>query len=233
MVSAFCFYVIFGFLERATIIVAGGSGRRMGADVPKQFMLLKGKPVLFHTLKAFHAFDPQMMIVLVLPIEHHRTWMDLCAEHRIDIQHGIVAGGQERWHSVKAGLDRITFPDGIVAVHDGVRPLISVDLISRCSDHAERTGSAIPVTPISSSVRKITDAGSEAVDRTKLRSVQTPQCFRIALLRRAFEMPFDPTFTDEATMIERLGENVSLVEGEERNIKITTPTDLKVAEVLL
>jgi 2-C-methyl-D-erythritol 4-phosphate cytidylyltransferase len=220
-------------VQRAAIIVAGGSGKRMGAEVPKQFLLLKGKPVLYHTLKAFHSFDPLLQIALVLPSEHHDTWRHLCAEHDLYLPHGIVNGGEERWHSVKAGLQQIEMKEGVVAVHDGVRPLISVDLISCCFDHAERTGSAIPVVPISSSIRRVQGDHSEAIDRTQLRAVQTPQCFRMALLRKAFELPFDRSFTDEATMIERLGGKVELVEGEERNIKITTPIDLKVAEALM
>lgn len=205
----------------------------MGAEVPKQFLLLKGKPLLYHTLKAFHSFDPLLQIILVLPSDHHEMWRQLCEEHDLYLPHQIVNGGEERWHSVKAGLQQIEGKGGVVAVHDGVRPLISVDLISRCFEHAERTGSAIPVVQISSSVRMITAGGNEAIDRTKLRSVQTPQCFQIDLLRAAFELPYDPAFTDEATMIERLGRKVELIPGEERNIKITTPFDLKVAEALM
>ena len=220
-------------MERAVIIVAGGSGKRMGSDRPKQFLLLKGRPVLFHTLNAFHVSDPGARIVLVLPIEHHGTWKDLCNEFKIDIPHTVVAGGKERWHSVKAGLGKLDAKDAIVAVHDGVRPLASKELIGRCFHHAERYGSAVPVVPISSSVRQIKANGSIAIDRSTLRSVQTPQCFKVEMLHRAFAMPFDPAFTDEATMIERMGEKVDLVEGEDRNIKITTPLDLKVAEVLL
>jgi 2-C-methyl-D-erythritol 4-phosphate cytidylyltransferase len=144
----------------------------------------------------------------------------------------VVAGGEERFHSVRNGLACVTH-DGLVAVHDGVRPLLSADLITRCFTAAEAHGAAIPVVPISSSVRELTDEGSQPLDRSRLRAVQTPQCFRVPLLRRAFELPYDPAFTDEATLVERLGVAVHLVEGEEQNIKVTTPFDLKVAEAVL
>ena len=219
-------------MERSTIIVAGGSGRRMGASIPKQFLLLHGEPLLFHTLRAFHAFDPHMPLVLVLPVDHHTTWEDLCAQHEFEVPHTLVAGGAERFHSTRAGLDAVTH-DGLVAVHDGVRPLVSPALIARCFNAAEAHGAAIPVVPIAPSVRELTEEGSQAIDRTRLRAVQTPQCFRVPLLRRAFELPYDPAFTDEATLVERLGVEVHLVEGEDHNIKVTTPFDLQVAELVL
>lgn len=219
-------------MERSTIIVAGGTGKRMGATVPKQFLLLKGEPLLFHTLRAFHAFDPAMHLVLVLPQDHHATWDDLCAEYDFEVPHELVAGGAERFHSTQAGLAAVRH-DGLVAVHDGVRPLVSAALIARCFAAAEEHGAAIPVVPIASSVRELTEEGSQAIDRSRLRAVQTPQCFRVPLLRRAFELPYDPAFTDEATLVERLGVDVHLVEGEEHNIKVTTPIDLQVAEGVL
>jgi 2-C-methyl-D-erythritol 4-phosphate cytidylyltransferase len=219
-------------MERSTIIVAGGTGKRMGATVPKQFLLLKGEPLLFHTLRAFHRFDPAMQLVLVLPQDHHATWDDLCAEHDFEVPHELVAGGAERFHSTQAGLAAVRH-DGLVAVHDGVRPLLSSALIARCFAAAEEHGAAIPVVPISSSVRELTNEGSQPLDRSRLRAVQTPQCFRVPLLRRAFELPYDPAFTDEATLVERLGVDVHLVEGEDLNIKVTTPFDLQVAEGVL
>jgi 2-C-methyl-D-erythritol 4-phosphate cytidylyltransferase len=204
----------------------------MGADVPKQFILVKGEPLLFHTLRAFHSFAPSIRVILVLPKEHHQTWKDLCFEHVIYAPHEVVDGGAERYHSVKAGVERA--PDqGTIAVHDGVRPFVTKELIARCFEAAETHGSAIPVVPISPSVREITSNGNQAADRSKLRIVQTPQCFEASLLKRAFEMPFETSFTDEATLVEKLGVKVHLVEGEERNLKITTPLDLMVAEALL
>lgn len=219
-------------MERSAIIVAGGSGRRMGAAIPKQFLLLQGEPLLFHTLRAFHAFDPHMPLVLVLPADHHTTWEDLCAQHEFEVPHTLVAGGAERFHSTLEGLNTVLH-DGLVAVHDGVRPLVSPALIARCFNAAMVRGAAIPVVPISSSVRRVEGSSSHAVDRSALRAVQTPQCFKVDLLREAFELPYDPAFTDEATLVERLGVNIQLVDGEDHNIKVTTPFDLEVAELVL
>lgn len=219
-------------MQRSTIIVAGGSGKRMGAAIPKQFLLLHGEPLLFHTLRAFHAVDAQMPLVVVLPADHHTTWEDLCAHHDFAVPHTLVAGGAERFHSTLEGLNSVLH-DGLVAVHDGVRPLVSPALIARCFNAAMVRGAAIPVVPISSSVRRVEGSTSHAVDRSALRAVQTPQCFKVDLLREAFELPYDPAFTDEATLVERLGVDVHLVEGEDHNIKVTTPFDLQVAELVL
>ena len=219
-------------MQRSTIIVAGGSGKRMGSAIPKQFLLLQGKPVLCHTIEAFHRFDPDMQLIVVLPIEQMDAWAALCSEHSFAIGHTVVAGGAERFHSVGEGLKAVKH-EGLVAVHDGVRPLVSVELIARCFAAAEEHGAAIPVVPVSSSVRELKDGGSHAVDRSRLRIVQTPQCFRVEVLRKAFELPYDPAFTDEATLVERLGLAVHLVDGEERNIKVTTPLDLQLAEMVL
>lgn len=219
-------------MDRSTIIVAGGSGKRMGAAIPKQFLLLRGEPLLFHTLRAFHTFDPHMPLVLVLPADHHTTWEDLCAQHDFAVPHTLVAGGAERFHSTLQGLNTVLH-DGLVAVHDGVRPLVSPALIARCFNAAMVRGAAIPVVPISSSVRRVEGSSSHAVDRSALRAVQTPQCFKVDLLREAFELPYDPAFTDEATLVERLGVNIQLVDGEDHNIKVTTPFDLEVAELVL
>lgn len=219
-------------MQRSTIIVAGGSGKRMGAAVPKQFLLLKGRPLLMWTIEAFHRFDAAMQLIVVLPQDHHATWNELCTEHQFSIPHTLVRGGAERFHSTLEGLKALAH-EGLVAVHDGVRPLVSTELIARCFAAADEHGAAIPVVPISSSVREVMQQGSKATDRSRLRAVQTPQCFRVELLRRAFELPYDPAFTDEATLVERLGVEVQLVEGEEHNIKVTTPFDMRVAEVVM
>lgn len=219
-------------MQRSTIIVAGGSGKRMGTAVPKQFLLLNGRPLLMWTIEAFQRFDAAMQLVVVLPKDHHATWQDLCTKHDFTVAHTLVSGGAERFHSTLEGLKAVA-NDGLVAVHDGVRPLVSAVLIARCFAAAEEHGAAIPVVPISPSVREVTEEGSQAIDRSRLRAVQTPQCFRLPLLRRAFELPYDPAFTDEATLVERLGVDVTLVEGEEHNIKVTTPLDLMVAEVVV
>lgn len=217
---------------KSVIIVAGGTGKRMGAPLPKQFMLLKGHPLLYWTIDAFHRYDASMPIVVVLPEQHIPIWKSLCIGHNFHVAHEIVAGGEERFHSVCNGLAQVK-DDGLVAVHDGVRPLVSVQLIDRCFRAAEEHGAAIPVVSISSSVREVSGDTSKALDRSRLRAVQTPQCFRVPLLRDAFALPFDPAFTDEATLVERTGITVHLVPGEERNIKVTMPEDLVMAEAFM
>lgn len=219
-------------MHKSTIIVAGGSGKRLGGPVPKQFQSVKGRPLLMWTIDAFHRYDVTMPLIVVLPKEHFEIWRALCMGHRFFIEHQVVAGGEQRYHSVKAGLDKVA-GDGLVAVHDGVRPLVSTELIGRCFDAAHAHSAAIPVVPVVPSVRKTTADGSRALDRSKLLAVQTPQCFHVDLLRKAFALSFDPAFTDEATMVERLGVKVDLVEGEENNIKVTTALDMKLAEAFL
>ena len=219
-------------MKHSAIIVAGGSGRRMGATVPKQFLQLTGEPILFHSIRAFHAFDAAIRPIVVLPREHHTTWEQLCDRHSFGIAVEVVSGGTERFHSVKAGLDRIE-DDGLVAIHDGVRPLVTSDLIARCFRSALEHGSGVPVIPVKESVREVNERESRSIDRDRMRIVQTPQCFRLSLIRKAFDQPFDPAFTDEATLVERIGGTVHLVEGDDLNIKITTQADLKIAEALL
>ena len=217
---------------RSAIIVAGGSGIRMGGPIPKQFLLLKGKPLLCWTIEAFHRYDPALPIILVLPEQQITGWKTLCIGHQFHLPHTIVPGGAERFHSVRNGLAQVEH-DGLVAVHDGVRPLVSETLIDRCFRAAEAHGAAIPVVPIASSVREVVGDASRALDRSKLRAVQTPQCFRVEVLRKAFDLPYDPAFTDEATLVERIGAQVHLVDGEERNIKVTTKEDLLATHVML
>lgn len=219
-------------MHRSTIIVAGGSGRRLGGPVPKQFQTVNGRPLLMWTIEAFHKADANMALIVVLPREHFDIWKALCMGHRFFIKHEVVAGGEQRWHSVKAGLEQVE-GNGLVAVHDGVRPLVSADLIERCFAAADEKAAAIPVVPVVPSIRETTAEGSRALDRTKLLAVQTPQCFHADLLRKAFEQPYESTFTDEATLVERLGVKVALVEGEENNIKVTTVVDMRLAEMLV
>lgn len=218
--------------RKTTIIVAGGSGLRLGGPVPKQFQSVKGRPILMWTIEAFHRFDAAMPLIVVLPQMHFDIWRALCMGHRFFIEHQVVAGGEQRWHSVKAGLEKVE-GDGLVAVHDGVRPLVSKELIGRCFDAAHTHGAAIPVVPVVPSIREATADGSRALDRANLLAVQTPQCFHVDLLRKAFALPYDARFTDEATMVERLGVKVNLVEGEENNIKVTSVLDLKLVEAFL
>lgn len=221
-----------------TIIVAGGKGLRMGGDIPKQFIPVNGMPVLMHTIRRFREFDPQMHIVLVLPKDHQDYWRQLCDEYQFADRHDIADGGSTRFHSSQNGIMALAeAPDSdIVAIHDGVRPLVSVETIGRCFTAAAESGAAIPVLPVIDTLRYVGHADENGVNteqghnvlRSDYRVVQTPQTFRLALLRRAFTQPFNERFTDDASVVEALGEKVTMVDGNRENIKITTPYDLKV-----
>ena len=221
-------------MNRSVIIVAGGSGSRMGGDVPKQFMLLAGRPILMHTIEAFHKFDNQMNIVLVLPAGQHDYWRKLCTEHSFNkIDYQLVDGGATRFHSTLNGLAKVP-ADGIVAVHDGVRPLVSQATLQRCFTAAEECKAVVPAIPVNESVRQIeSDGGNHAVDRSSYVLVQTPQVFDAQTLHGAFAQHYDPLFTDDASVVERMGVKVSIVEGNFENIKITRPVDLVLAEALM
>jgi len=217
---------------KIAVIVAGGKGERMNAVVPKQFLLLKGKPILMHTLEVFSRFDPEMALILVLPKNQIDFWKELCKKHAFLVKHSIVEGGDARFYSVKNGLKDVVLP-ALIAIHDGVRPLVSADTIGRCFDAASKYGSAIPVVDMVESVRKITDNGNESVDRSKYKLVQTPQVFDGQALLKAYDQEFSSLFTDDASVFEAAGMEVNLVEGNRENIKITTAMDLKIAEVLI
>ena len=218
--------------KRGVIIVAGGSGRRMQSALPKQFMMLGGLPVVAHTINTFSEALPGAEIVVVLPEEHIPLWRNLAARFDIAV-HRCIAGGKERFHSVKNGLDALSEEVEYVAVHDGVRALATKKMILRVQLAAEETGAAIPVTEVVDSYRRVDGSESYIVPRTELRIVQTPQTFSAALLRRAYEQPFSDKFTDDASVVEALGAKITLVEGERRNIKLTTPEDMAIAERLL
>jgi 2-C-methyl-D-erythritol 4-phosphate cytidylyltransferase len=219
-------------MNKYTIIVAGGSGKRMGSAVPKQFLELAGKPVLMHTIQKFAGFDAAMEIILVLPAAHITLWNDLCEKYNFNQKHKLVMGGDVRFQSVKNGLNALP-DDGIVAIHDGVRPLVSDDTISRCFTTAEKYGNAIPAMQVTETVRQISGEQSVHVNRENLRLIQTPQVFRIHLIKKAYEQPCIPEFTDDANVLEKLGEQIRLVEGNRENIKITEPVDLVLAEALM
>ena len=223
-------------MRTIAIIVAGGSGTRFGAQVPKQFLALQGKPILMHTIQAFwENRDGSIDVIVTLPESQMDVWQDLCREHGFDVPHRLVPGGATRWHSVKNALDSIGgFDDvDVIAVHDGVRPLVSPALIGRSLDTARKQGSAIPVVMLNDSVRQLDGDASHALDRSSLRAVQTPQAFDARMLVAAYSQPFDPTFTDDASVVERAGHAVTLVEGDPVNLKITRPMDLALAEYLL
>ena len=218
-------------MKKHIIIVAGGKGLRMGGDIPKQFLPVCGKPVLMRTLEAFHAYDASIHLILVLPVSQQAYWKQLCEEYQFDLMHEIADGGETRFHSVKNGLALVK-EDGLVGVHDGVRPFVSQEVIARCYDEALSLKAVIPVVGVVETVRHLTDEGSETVPRDQYKLVQTPQVFDVALLRRAYEQTYTDMFTDDASVVEALGEKVYLVEGNRENIKLTTPFDLKLAELL-
>lgn len=219
-------------MDRYAILVAGGKGLRMGSDIPKQFLPLRGRPVLMHTIDVFRRTYPDIHIILVLPREQQDYWRQLCGQHGYDVELCVADGGETRFHSVHNGLSLI--PDdarGVVGVHDGVRPFVSPETIRRCFEAAEEFGAVVPVVPVVETVRQVlADGNSMTVDRNAYRLVQTPQTFDIQLLKKAYGQPFDPFFTDDASVVEAMGHPIKLVEGNNENIKLTNPADLKLAE---
>ena len=220
-------------MKRYAIIVAGGKGLRMGGELPKQFIPVEGRPVLMRTLDAFHACDASIQLILVLPRDHQAYWHELCAQYQFAVPHRIADGGATRFHSVQSGLTLVAAPAALVAVHDGVRPFVSPEVISRCYAEAEAHGAVVPVIPVVETVRQLVGEGSKTVARDAYHLVQTPQTFRATLLRRAYEQPYCDAFTDDASVVEALGSAVSLVDGNRENIKLTTPFDLIVAKALV
>lgn len=219
-------------MNRYALIVAGGSGSRMGTVIPKQFLELAGKPVLMHTIEKFRKFESSIRIIVVLPEDHIGLWHELTDKYSFPVSHDIVSGGATRFESVKNGLQLIK-SRGYVAIHDGVRPLVSRDTILRCFTEAEKYGNAVPVTSPDDSLRLITDQGNIPVNRHHLRLIQTPQVFDTELIKKAYQQDYSPEFTDDATLLEKTGESIRLVEGNRENIKITNPGDLVVAEALM
>ena len=216
------------------IIVAGGKGLRMGTDIPKQFLPIGGKPVLMRTLERFREYSADLQIILVLPKAQQDYWRELCQEYDFKVEYQMTDGGETRFHSVQHGLALI--PDdaeGVVGVHDGVRPFPSIDVIRNCYETARKKKAVIPVIPIVETVRHLQDETSVTVPRGDYRLVQTPQTFDIQLLKAANRQPYNDGFTDDASVVEAFGIDVTLVEGNRENIKITTPYDLKIAEVLI
>lgn len=219
--------------KHTILIVAGGRGTRMGGPQPKQFLQLAGRPVLMHTLEAFDRWDASARLIVVLPEDQIEMWKRLCEAYAFGRIHHVVAGGETRFHSVQNGLGAVA-SDGLIAVHDGVRPLVAPSVIAACFAAAADGGAAVPVVPVVESVREVdADGGSRPVDRTRLRVVQTPQVFRADVLRAAYCLPYDPRFTDDASVVEASGVAVRLVPGNRENIKLTTPMDLLLAEQLM
>lgn len=216
------------------IIVGGGSGTRMQAALPKQFLLLSGRPVLMHTIAAFYHSGTKPQIIIVLPADYHSYWQQLCLDYNFSIPHRLVAGGQTRFHSVKNGLDTIADePEALVAVHDAVRPLITKQVIDASYSHAEKHGNAIVAIKSRDSVRQLSGGASAGLLRDEIYLVQTPQTFQITQLKKAYLQPYSDKFTDDAAVVEQTGVPIHLVEGSYQNIKITFPEDIAVAELLM
>ena len=222
------------------IIVAGGKGLRMGSDIPKQFLPIGGKPVLMRTLERFRAYSADLQIILVLPEAQQDYWRQLCEQYHFEVDYLLANGGETRFHSVQNGLALI--PDdaqGVVGVHDGVRPFPSIEVIRNCYETAREKKAVIPVVPVVETLRHISLTShllpltSKTVPRSEYRLVQTPQTFDIQLLKAANRQPYNDGFTDDASVVERYGHQITLVEGNRENIKITTPYDITVAEAIL
>jgi 2-C-methyl-D-erythritol 4-phosphate cytidylyltransferase len=219
-------------MKKFALIVAGGTGSRMNKNIAKQFIEINGRPILMHTIEAFYSFDPNFDFILVLPKDQLTLWNQLCEKHKFNVECKIAFGGETRFHSVKNGLDLIS-GDGIVFIHDGVRPLVSAKTLQSCFESALTNGNALPVIPVSESVRMVEGPNNFAVDRSKYFLVQTPQTFQAQLIKNAYQQAKSSSFTDDATVLESMGETIQLVEGNRENVKITYPGDLVLAEVFL
>lgn len=218
--------------KKYALIVAGGKGNRMQAEIPKQFLLVLGKPILMHTLEAFYNYDSKIECILVLPENQISYWNSLCAEYNFTLPHTIVKGGNERFYSVLSGLDCIQ-ESGLVAIHDGVRPLVSKQLIARGFETAEKFGSAIPIVDSIDSLRNVTADSNYSIDRSSIKRVQTPQIFDSVQIKQAYKLGFEKSLTDDASVWEKAGKTIYCYVGDEKNIKITTQFDLILAETIL
>ena len=219
-------------MQLYAVIVAGGSGKRMQTETPKQFLELAGKPVLMHTIERFKTFNNSIEIITVLPENQLEYWDFIQKKHSFYIPQTIVKGGETRFHSVKNGLDFV--PDNnLVAIHDGVRPFVSHNTIKRCFETAEKLGNAVPVVSIAESLRIVTNNENSPINRQMIKVVQTPQVFDAAIIKKAYRQEHRYEFTDDATVLEALGEKINLVEGNRENIKITYPEDFTKINALL
>ena len=219
-------------MQQYVVIVAGGSGKRMGSEIPKQFLELAGRPVLMHTIERFKTYNNNIEIITVLPENQLRFWIDLQKKHSFNIVHTLVKGGYNRFYSVRNGLKFVSEP-GIVAIHDGVRPFVSNDTIKRCFETAEKLGNAIPAVSPVESLRILTATGNSPVDRFSVKQIQTPQVFHAGLIKKAYKQEYIKEFTDDATVLEKSGEKINIVEGNRENIKITNPEDILISTALL
>ncbi|MDX2197188.1 MAG: 2-C-methyl-D-erythritol 4-phosphate cytidylyltransferase [Cytophagales bacterium] len=218
-------------MDLYAIIVAGGSGSRMKSHVPKQFIEVQGKPILMHTITAFFEHNPKIIIILGLPSDQIEYWKQICETYQFTVPHTVVIGGKTRFQTVKNCLSYCS-GSGLVAIHDGVRPFVSSELIHNSYHMAMDKGNAVAAVKLKDSIRVVTNGHTQSIDRSKYYIVQTPQTFRLELIKKAFDTDESPSYTDDATVLERLGENIYIIEGSYINMKITTPDDLMMAKAI-
>jgi 2-C-methyl-D-erythritol 4-phosphate cytidylyltransferase len=219
-------------VKQAVIFVAGGTGTRMGSPLPKQFLTLNNTPILIHTLRNFFSFNRNFEMIVVMHHDYISFWKDLCLQFEDVPEHTVVAGGEERFHSVKNGIEAVSSDVKHIAIHDAVRPLVSHETLTRCFNTLNEHSAVVPAIPINDSIREVHGVINNSVDRSLYKRIQTPQCFESTVLKEAYSKPFSPLFTDDASVVEANGHSVFLVEGNLENIKITSPIDLIVGESL-
>ena len=219
-------------VKQAVIFVAGGTGTRMGSPLPKQFLTLNNTPILIHTLRNFYSFSRNFEMIVVMHHDYISFWKDLCLQFEDVPEHTVVAGGEERFHSVKNGIEAVSSDVQHIAIHDAVRPLVSHETLTRCFNTLNEHNAVVPAIPINDSIREVHGVLNKSVDRSLYKRIQTPQCFESSMLKEAYSKPFSPLFTDDASVVEANGHSVFLVEGNLENIKITSPIDLIVGESL-
>jgi 2-C-methyl-D-erythritol 4-phosphate cytidylyltransferase len=219
-------------MQKYVIIAAGGIGKRMKSSVPKQFLLVNDVPIIIHTINKFQFAIKNLKVIVVLPKEQVDNWEKFCVENDFEFNHQICVGGETRFQSIKNALELIEH-SGLVGIHDAVRPLVSVVLIQNVFEFAERNGNAVPAIPLNESIRILDEKKSKTVDRSQYRIIQTPQCFHSDLLKKAYQQEFSESFTDDASVVEKTGAIINLVDGDINNIKITTQQDLLIAETLI
>lgn len=219
-------------MKKHIIIVAGGSGTRMNTPIPKQFLELHGKPVLMHSIEIFAKAIPEINIILVLPLPYRKEWETLCKKHNFIIPFQLTEGGETRFHSVKNGLALVP-ENAVVGIHDAARPLVNIQTIINAFETAEQKGNASPAIQINESIREVKNNNNKAIDRSTIFIIQTPQCFQSNLIKKAFLQEYRHSFTDDASVLEAMGEKINLIDGNRENIKITTPLDLIIAEAIM
>lgn len=219
-------------INRYAIIVAGGTGKRMNQKIPKQFHLINNFPVLFYSIRAFKSALKNIHIIVVLPKKFHDTWKKLSLKYKLEMDYEIVHGGNSRFESVKNGLKKVG-QNGFVAIHDAARPVITKSFIKKVFSFAEKYDNAVPCIPVNESLKRIENGKNKSIDRRKYMLVQTPQCFSVSMLKKAYKQKYSDLFTDDSSIVENMGVEILLIKGEQKNIKITYPSDIKYAEMLI